>query len=646
MPPSSKKHVLPSLEVEPAPINNASPAKKAHTSCIPKQTLTEASKAIVPTEAKAQQTRASKALATPANSVASTAVSTTSKGKRASKDTTSSSKTPASKNTAQAPAKSAKSAKSIEDNPKPAAGRGQKQKLEETEAQKEAARKKAKELDNAVELQLQTDIDSKTDSDIEHKVLSIIISDTDDPDNGGENLANTVGDQADKNSDVNEEPASTDSDNDHEETVKKLKAKLAQLEAKNTYSPKEKHLNPIASGLKSAFTTAPQTKTKGICAAAVTVTEGGGINEDDINDDGPTCGSSSKDNTADQARIFPKPGHKTKLVCNADHINTDVAKARNSRPAPSSSRAAPSVDSRQSTTPHSTIASKPPSCSTSRAREDGPSLGRAQASDLPAFTAERNKWRKGFVPTIYHFLYTSPEPFLNFVAKSTKFVQIVQGAVDIVYPNVTYSVRAQSEPIHQLAYARINERHGLIAKSGLTTVSNYIKKLPNKQEATEWLKWAHRINGPLYFSVPTPMTCTSRRGNANYVEPSGRLLSPFIVDMATNALKFCEGAVITRANASPLRLFAVILASLERAAKAILPDGSISEDLKEFSQPVWGAQVKIYWESLERVLAERRQEILGKCSPECAIEEADADDSILDQDRRDMFDFESPRKPS
>jgi hypothetical protein len=64
-----------------------------------------------------------------------------------------------------------------------------------------------------------------------------------------------------------------------------------------------------------------------------------------------------------------------------------------------------------------------------------------QVTDLPEFTQANSKWRKVFIFTLYNMLFQLEVPFKDFVLGTTKFISIVQKAVDLVYPEVDYTIR-------------------------------------------------------------------------------------------------------------------------------------------------------------------------------------------------------------
>ena len=64
---------------------------------------------------------------------------------------------------------------------------------------------------------------------------------------------------------------------------------------------------------------------------------------------------------------------------------------------------------------------------------------------MDAYTArwiEEAAWKKIFLPSLYHALFISEKPFLNFQLDSPKFLKIVQDVFDLAYPNDTVALGA------------------------------------------------------------------------------------------------------------------------------------------------------------------------------------------------------------
>jgi hypothetical protein len=55
---------------------------------------------------------------------------------------------------------------------------------------------------------------------------------------------------------------------------------------------------------------------------------------------------------------------------------------------------------------------------------------------------EEAAWKKLFLPSLYHALFISEKPFLDFQLDSPKFLMIVQDVFDLAYPNDTVVLRA------------------------------------------------------------------------------------------------------------------------------------------------------------------------------------------------------------
>jgi hypothetical protein len=63
-------------------------------------------------------------------------------------------------------------------------------------------------------------------------------------------------------------------------------------------------------------------------------------------------------------------------------------------------------------------------------------------SDLPEFT--QRKWRMIFLPTLYDKLFTSSQPFDNFLQNSDQFIALLQTIIKEVFPDINYEVTSSS----------------------------------------------------------------------------------------------------------------------------------------------------------------------------------------------------------
>ncbi|KAF8805118.1 hypothetical protein BYT27DRAFT_7258235 [Phlegmacium glaucopus] len=130
-----------------------------------------------------------------------------------------------------------------------------------------------------------------------------------------------------------------------------------------------------------------------------------------------------------------------------------------------------------------------------------------------------------------------------------------------------------------------------------------------------------------------------------YEFPGGRLLSPFIINLATPLLSLRAGSVSD--NGYPKGLVALIMGALERAVKHL---SKPSTKVKEFSKEFWGSQVDTYYDGFKGkkgVPETRWKELVAAClghSEDSDDNTLDADLSILDNDRACVFNFCSPVK--
>ncbi|KIM39261.1 hypothetical protein M413DRAFT_29440 [Hebeloma cylindrosporum] len=265
-------------------------------------------------------------------------------------------------------------------------------------------------------------------------------------------------------------------------------------------------------------------------------------------------------------------------------------------------------------------------------------------SDLPEFA--EGKWRSTFLPTLYDKFFASDQPFDAFYKGSDQFVALLQAIIEEVYPDVEYKVTA-TDSIHFLAYNRINERRSSIGSNAISIVKQHIGTLNGEQAAKDWLRWSRRVDGPLFFKTPSPIDSPNDQKDPGYQFPGGRLLSPFIIGLATPLLGLRAGSASY--NGHPKGLIALIMAALERAVKHF---SKPLDKVKDFSKEFWGSKVRTYYDGFHGkngIADSRWRELVEACSGHAENSEddetCDADLSILDNNRAFVFDFCSPEKP-
>jgi hypothetical protein len=67
------------------------------------------------------------------------------------------------------------------------------------------------------------------------------------------------------------------------------------------------------------------------------------------------------------------------------------------------------------------------------------------------------------------------------------------------------------------AYNRTNDRRAEIATSAIDKLSAHLKKYRLASEANDFLMWARRLDGPLFFKEPTPASCKVSRSDPGYI---------------------------------------------------------------------------------------------------------------------------------
>ncbi|KAF8156945.1 hypothetical protein B0H34DRAFT_770560 [Crassisporium funariophilum] len=247
------------------------------------------------------------------------------------------------------------------------------------------------------------------------------------------------------------------------------------------------------------------------------------------------------------------------------------------------------------------------------------------------------EWRKSILPTLYDKFFSSKDPYSQFFKGSDAFVALLQSIIDEVFPGFTY-----------IAYNRINKKCSHIGAAAVEAVNKHISIVTaqsGERAAREWLRWAVRADGPLFFKVPVPMDAPVNCTDPKYKHPEGRLLSKFIIKLAAPCLRLQKGSVSK--NGYPKGLFALILTALERAVWLCLKP---SKEIKEFLNEAWGSEVTVYRSSLRAIDEACWKEISDTCgAKEGALDDLDdennADLSLLDNNRAFLFDFASPSKP-
>jgi hypothetical protein len=118
----------------------------------------------------------------------------------------------------------------------------------------------------------------------------------------------------------------------------------------------------------------------------------------------------------------------------------------------------------------------------------------------------------------------------------------------------------------------------MVGKLAKSVIENYIKEL-SATDMQRWLAWAKRMDGPLFWEIPSPEGCPiSPKADGYQVNhlhltesiaslifyhqrPIGRMNSQFITDVAKTALSHAEGTV-TNFGCRPVGLFTLIVVAV------------------------------------------------------------------------------------
>ncbi|KAJ3529106.1 hypothetical protein NMY22_g9136 [Coprinellus aureogranulatus] len=483
---------------------------------------------------------------------------------------------------------------------------------------------------------------------------------------------------SDEGKDTAEESGDSVSDDD-DTILAQIKQKQAELEAlkamgKSKSKGKKKVTTatlPLASGLRSDFRVESiQKKAKN---ATVTVTEIGGLGDEDIDDDAPQVGGvavSSPRRMADRRKVvsiaqavhFPaieRPRTQQIPVIVAAPKST-TSRAPNVNQTPPLQVAFPNapgnlrkfVKKVDRLPPPDTPIPHPGSTKPAKqARKEGSRLTttNVRVTDLPEFVHIGNSWRSVYLPILYTLLYQSLDPFEEFALRTESLVTYCQEALSMAYPNTIWKVSMPHDPIYLISYNRTTSRRNGIAKDALVLISNHLKSFKAIDDASSWLRWARQLRrGPLFFREPVPMSCQARRGDSDYIEPGGRLRSKFVIEVLKKALQHSEHAITTSLSTKkrPIGLVGLVLASLERAVVALQPDGTVKADeLNEFSDLHSGPAMRTYIKQAQALTHQQWEDIMGLCYDDYDSDTAlAADRSIMDMDREELFTFESPKK--
>jgi len=70
--------------------------------------------------------------------------------------------------------------------------------------------------------------------------------------------------------------------------------------------------------------------------------------------------------------------------------------------------------------------------------------------------------------------------------------------------------------VYRQAYNRINEKRSSVGSSALNLIKKHISTLNGDKEVKDWIRWALRVDGPLFFKTPSPSGSPTNQNDRNY----------------------------------------------------------------------------------------------------------------------------------
>ncbi|KAL1740671.1 hypothetical protein HDZ31DRAFT_76726 [Schizophyllum fasciatum] len=343
-----------------------------------------------------------------------------------------------------------------------------------------------------------------------------------------------------------------------------------------------------------------------------------------------------------------KSGHRDSSRRNAEviELSSDIelectvtpAKAKHKAKVFSHTTVAARTPIKQSTISHAPVKSEPVA-TTVPAPESV--LHDPTRAAMPGFvTAERDIW----YGALYAKLFAAQNPFAY--RKHVTFVAVVQLLVDELWPSEHYVVWYGDELFEKLV-ARVGEKRGLIDKAASKVVADAFAQPPYKDNVTKteaYARWAGRLNGPGLFRVPTPESCTLRKGQPGYIKPAGMFESVYYIDTLRPFLKAYEQAQRVSFG-RPIALLGMVAYAIERHFRAYrkLNQGQKVQP-GDFSKDNAAVRVMDHMNNVRRFSDRRWDAIYTLCGAE-KKEEKEIDpfnEDALDEDRHDLYEPSSP----
>ncbi|GLB43929.1 hypothetical protein LshimejAT787_1501130 [Lyophyllum shimeji] len=177
---------------------------------------------------------------------------------------------------------------------------------------------------------------------------------------------------------------------------------------------------------------------------------------------------------------------------------------------------------------------------------------------LPRFV--QADWIPRFIPTLYHCLLSSDNPFLDFQrGNAEKTIKLV---LDTVIPGNTYEVEWEGK-LCQMAYERTCEMRSKFGRSAMKNIRDFFDgpEYKDKPEAIRrYVQWAVRKDGPMLWRVPGPQELPKDPGPEH--KPVDIFQLPFIINIVTPTLRCLQASVGHHVFGEPKVAFALATAGV------------------------------------------------------------------------------------
>lgn len=384
-----------------------------------------------------------------------------------------------------------------------------------------------------------------------------------------------------------------------------------------TLRPRPKHLTGLVAGWASSATS--PVKPAPAMPAANSIFQLGGLADDDIIADPPAPASAQNAQWSNNLVLVVPSDSDSESRAVKPSLSTHATAQHK---VIKKSKSTPNAHAKQGT-----LATK---------HEEGPSLIKREESSsshsshmsaadeqilLPRFI--RADWRARFIPTLYHCLLASNDPFLDFQrSNAEKTIQLV---LDTVIPGTDYKVEWDSK-LCQMAYERACEVRSKFGQFATKAVKNFFEKPEyknNPDAIVAYVKWGVRKDGPMLWRVPGPEQ--PQMDPLPEHKPIDIFQSQFIVEVVMPLIKPLRASVGHHVFGEPKAAFALATAGLEHAFLAF-KTGEFVAPTGSFSSQNVGGLVKEYMKNCDGFSARRWMQLKTACG---AHIEAEAEKTVV-----------------